>query len=179
MTDADVKYCRTLAYVVCRSWNSLDLIDDAAQEACVAFLICEQRFDPDRGYSMGYAAERIKGAVKDYLRWTLRKNGPLVPLQLKARTGLEDDECEIDRTPVVEPHGTAGIEADRLLEHLVARPRELYVICQRFWQDRTQLEVGAMLGVNTSRVSQLERTAIGRMRGAAHMGPSPSCATRG
>ena len=70
---------------------------------------------------------------------------------------------------------TAASEADAaLLRTLVARlpPRESAVLTLRFFRDRSQAEVGALLGLSQPQISWLEKRALARLR-AAWQGEEP------
>ena len=47
---------------------------------------------------------------------------------------------------------------------LALPPRERAVVCLRYWEHRTLADVGHRFGVSTSRVRQIEKQALGRLR---------------
>jgi RNA polymerase sigma-B factor len=77
---------------------------------------------------------------------------------------LGDDDDEIDRA-----RDRATIA--RLMKGLDERERE--IVRLRFVEDLTQSEIGERIGVSQMHVSRLIRTAVTRMRLAAHASPEP------
>jgi RNA polymerase sigma-B factor len=55
-------------------------------------------------------------------------------------------------------------------------PREREIIRLRFWEDRTQAEIGAAVGLSQMHVSRLLRGALGKLMDAAADGPSVATA---
>lgn len=164
MTTADAEYCQAIAYRICASWGALHLLEDAEQEACIAFFLAERKFDPAKGRDMGYANLRIAGAVHDFLRSeTKLRRGDMARYQF---VSIDVDEGE-SLLPAVAPQAADGIDAEVFMRRLDNRPRWKEVVTRRFWGGETQAEVGDAMGVNSTRASQIEHLALNRMRECA------------
>lgn len=132
------------------------------------------RWDPARGTRFAtYASARILGAMRDWLRdsdWVTRSaraRGERAPEVLRLAPGrkryllagtVQDVE---DRRRRDNP--TEALEWAELLR-LLPSPRLRVLVDLRFREERSQREVGEVLGVSESRACQLERRALRRLR---------------
>src|SRR6187200_3005064 len=135
-----------------------------------------ERFDPDREIKFEtYAIARIKGAIIDELRsldW--------VPRSVRARAreierAIVELERSLMRAPTDDPAGAdpefslEQTELNEALAEAIARlpEREKLVVTLYYYEELTLREIGEVLGVTESRVSQLHTKAILRLK--AHL----------
>lgn len=156
---------RTLAVRFAKA-RGLDY-DEMISVANVAVAEASQRWDGNRPLKH-FVYRRIMGALADHLRAEThfdRKNK--VP-RVRLDTTLDDNpELSEGLTPVwrvfpdLETYMEAQVEM-RCLDWLTARER--FVVRMLHFEGRTNAEVGRVLGVGESRVSQIHAEALRRLR---------------
>jgi RNA polymerase sigma factor (sigma-70 family) len=172
MTSDEINYCDSIAWTVCRRRGALNHLEDAKQEAALAFLCARAKFDPARGRDMGYANKRVAGAVADYLRRNHHdERSPHMPrpdafVSINTQDKIHSNADVGHILPPIEPHGTERIEADQRLASL-PKDRWRDIIHRRYWEQKSQSEVAADLGLSNGRVAPIERLALSRMRQCA------------
>jgi RNA polymerase sigma factor for flagellar operon FliA len=131
-----------------------------------------ERFELEREIKFEtYAITRIKGAIIDELRsldW--------VPRSVRARARAIENanrklEGQLQRAPTDEEMAAElGMEVtefkDRVADAIARLPeREKLVVALYYYENLTLREIGEVLGVTESRVSQLHTKAVLRLRG--------------
>lgn len=129
--------------------------DDLVGAGGVAVTQALQSYDPGRGMSWSsWAYMNIRREMIDEIRrfefWR-RYDEPLLP-QHDPQSERSDMEILASRELV-----------EQILRPL--RPRERYIVWERA-QGRSQAEIGEVLGISASRVCQIEREAIRKMKDA-------------
>ncbi|MDH7576257.1 MAG: SigF/SigG family RNA polymerase sporulation sigma factor [Bacillota bacterium] len=81
----------------------------------------------------------------------------------------KDNLCILDHLKIEDEEEQVWLEKIALREALLNLPdRERKIIWLRFFQDKTQAEVGALLGLSQVQVSRLERQAVAKLRKYLH-----------
>jgi RNA polymerase sigma factor for flagellar operon FliA len=166
-----------------RSVTEEELLSDAV----LGLVRAVEHYDPDCGTRfVTYASHRIRGAILDELR--ARDWVPRLTRHRARAAGAEDGlrrmipfsriEAERDRTgddPALEYEDEdasgpfklveAGDDCAVLLAGLSARERA--TVTFYYAEDRSMREIGAALGICESRVSQILKGALAKMRHAA------------
>src|ERR671919_508186 len=142
-----------------------------------------ERFDPDRDIKFEtYAIARIKGSIIDELRsmdWVPRsvraraRDIERTIAQLEAKLGRAPTDEDIARIDTIEDPQAAEPQAamahtelrEALGEAIARLPeREKLVVTLYYYEELTLREIGEVLGVTESRVSQLHTKAILRLK---------------
>src|SRR5438034_1082704 len=116
-----------------------------------------ERYDPGRDIKFEtYAISRIKGAILDEL-WTISSSGgdTVSLIDTLQDPNADDPSLEMTRTEVRE---ALALAIAKLPE------RERTVITLYYYEELTLREIGEVLGVTESRVSQLHTKAILRLK---------------
>lgn len=177
-----------------RSIGAEELLSDAV----LGLVRAVENFDPaTRTRFVTYASYRIRGAVLDELRvrdWVprlarhkarvagtedeLRRMIPLSVAEQGFRRAAPEEggqlEYEDERARLPFLRLEAGDLCARLLT--VLRPRERAAFVFYYSEDRPMKEIGAILGISESRVSQLLKAAAAKMRRAATAAEAASAA---
>ena len=147
-------------------------LDDLVGAGAIGLMQAVDRFQPSRGLQFGtYARHRIWGAMLDFLRG----EDPLSRAERREVRAAGSDSpssvtISLENLPTGEPRGaryTSYSFADRVdLERArqCLSAREQQVISLLFDLDWSNREVARELGVNESRVSQIKRAALSRLR---------------
>jgi RNA polymerase sigma factor for flagellar operon FliA len=142
---------------------------DLIQAGNIGLLQARRTFNPENRVSLaGYAKFRIRGEMLDTVR---RWNGPLPASS--PRSGGDTDMIELEETiraPAEHsPHSLlADDERASILGQEITRLPDRYrrVVRLRYGGEFSLREIGAVLSVRESRVCQLHRSALGRLRRA-------------
>lgn len=128
--------------------------DDFASAAAIGLIEAVQRYDPSRGVLFsGFASRRIRGAVYDWLRGSQ-----------KERFVRLDDPSEQQDEHEPEPH--TSIAHKLWLAHVtrgMTRAEQL-IIRLRFCEDLSVSTTAAVIGVDRSRVCQIQRRLFSMLR---------------
>jgi RNA polymerase sigma factor (sigma-70 family) len=147
-------------------------LDDLVSAGAIGLMQAVDRFQPARGLQFGtYARHRIWGAMLDFLRG----EDPLSRAERREIRGTAADRpvsatISLEDVPAYQPRSTRctsysfaeRIDLERARQYLSAR--EQRVISLLFDLDWSNREVARELGVNESRVSQIKRVALSKLR---------------
>lgn len=146
------------------------LFDDLVQAGHVGALEARSRYREGDAHFHTYASYRIRGAMLDYLReidplsrtqrkaekaatvWTA-----VIPAQLNAED-YDEPSCDFE---VPELPGTRQ-RIQKALATLTAS--EQYILRAEFWLDASQDEAARSLSISPSRVCQLRKRALAKLR---------------
>jgi RNA polymerase sigma factor (sigma-70 family) len=176
--------------------RSLASIEDLEQEGWLAVIDSARRFDPSRGFKLAsYARRRIQGAMLDSLRCAdplsrehrravkagrapdIRTVGLGLGSQGEMKAGpIAVRACE--RAAAEQRALEARIDVERLLGLAQLKPRYEYVVVHYFLCGEEMRAIGRALGVNESRVSQICKAAVGKLRALTVPASSAAAATR-
>ncbi|HTB10934.1 MAG TPA: sigma-70 family RNA polymerase sigma factor [Bryobacteraceae bacterium] len=171
-------------------------MDDLVHEGIMGLMDAVTKFDPSRGvHFSSYASYRIRGSIIDALRkldWASRDTrrairraeaeGEPVPacaVQLvhvvKTEDGMEFHTPVSGDMPADEVCGREELRGamQRALGCLSARYQKVMELY--YWREMTHKEIGAVLGVNEFRVSQICKRARDKMRVALEACGIDSC----
>lgn len=151
------------------------LREDARQEAALAVLQALPRFDPARGACLRtFVSARARGAVLDFCR---RSD----PLSRQHRKKVRDGDAEEvivqcldkfafrirDKAESQESLAVSRSIAEETIRSLWRlNRRELYVVTEIFWGDRSQKDLSEELGCHESWVSHIKIAALRKLREA-------------
>ena len=158
-------------------------LDDLTSSAAIALLDCVERFDSGRGIAFtSFSSLRLMGACIDHVRemdWVPRlerkaeKRGevtPLVTRSIHETTGLgingdlETHLDKIENRAKSEP-AQAGANSEFFEEACKSCSQHERTILIAYYQDDlTMKEIGAMLGISESRISQCHSAIIKRLK---------------
>jgi len=157
--------------------HSVARYEDLLQYGSLGLIAASRHYNPATGVPFHkYCRHRIHGAILDGLRAV----DEMSRAQRKKRRNAEPALCSVipcQRPDVFEPDRLPSQDPDP--EHLAFRtqryaalssacallhPRDQDIIRLYYLEGRTMKEIGAIIGVNESRVSQLHSRAIGRLR---------------
>ncbi len=148
------------------------LIEDLRQSAWVGAIRAANRFDASCGVALRTYADRlVRGAVKDFLRGEdplSRDHRRDVKAGLaEAPTHLELDAPVADhregfQIPAAACDPTVASDVQRLLRYLDRRQKR--IVTAYFFRDRTMLQISKREHINQSRVSQIIKASIQKMR---------------
>lgn len=155
--------------------------DDLLQEALLRMLKHISKYDPSRGSLRTFLERHTNGAIIDHLRWVGRRSGysryrgqsfTLVSLSDRVEGGDEVEKELATHLPDLKAHPEVDYITTRELPALLKigsksmSRRDWRVLVLYYWEEKTQKEIGELLGVNESRVSQLHTRAIKRLSNA-------------
>lgn len=146
--------------------------EELTSEAWVGAIQAVDRFDPKLGYKLGTLANRrVLGALLDYLRRTdLASRHERKRLKATGEAGpvtVEIDSRILSVPDNRTPGYTADLDVQKLIHTSGLTKRELQVI-MGFLNEQSQAELAKELGIHFSYVSQLQKSAIKKMREAAY-----------
>lgn len=163
-------------------------LDDLVGAGTIGLIQAVDRFEASRGLKFTtYAKHRIRGAMLDFLRG----EDPLSRTErLKVRAADVTDRAlsvtvSLEQFPALGPRGyvQAGCTSSRIADRLdlerargCLSARENRVISLLFDLDWLSRDVASELGVNESRVSQIKRAALTKLRARLHDRDSRSAA---
>src|SRR5579875_496521 len=157
-------------------------LDDLVSWGIVGLLDPIGKYDPAKEALFStYAQFRIRGAILDHLRsldWvprSVRQKASLGEMSLfsledlgfgsgeeRLKSGQNGDEGEADPLRALLSHERVHLVAEAI-QHLPERER--IVVTLYYHEELTMKEVGAVLGLTESRVSQLHSQAMLRLKG--------------
>lgn len=166
--------------------------DDLRGAGMVALVECSRRYRPERGEFLPFAWTRVAGAMKDFLRREMpmsrseARNGEIhigsgkqsrvyagsrsvVSLDAELSTHRDDTETLTLADTIADPRDDFEAREHRVdvVEMLAAlAPKERLVVTAAA-SGYMGAEIGAVLGVCESRVSQIRKDAVRKMRKAA------------
>ncbi len=152
--------------------------DDLEQIAMVGLLEAIDRFDPSRGFKFEtYASSRIQGAIQDELRkidWMPRSSRKQHRERMKINDGGEvygnNNHHFIDELLVDESSDfSKDLSHEELKNALINIIRDLderdrLVISLYYYEELTMKEIGAILSLSESRVSQIHAEVLRKIR---------------
>lgn len=146
--------------------------DALRSEALLGLVEAERRHDPARGPFASLAVIVARQRVFDELRRQRRRAARETSLYVVNDQGVEDERADL---PHAEPIDGAGLMAETVRAAVAALPeREAEVLRRRFGLDgeeATLRAVGLALGLSASRIGQIERVALRRLRRALSKKP--------
>lgn len=152
--------------------------EDLVEAGFIGLIDAARRFDPERGVKFDtYAVPRVRGAMLDELR---AHNRIQVSLQGEP-AGAGGDERGGRESASYEPDPRERVEFEEQ-KHLLAAAignlpaHEQAVIRLYYFERRLLREIGAKLGLCNSRVWQLHRSALKRLRFAMRQQEMPTIA---
>ncbi len=161
-----------------RSGDNILTEDDLEQIAMMGLLEAIDRFDPSRGFKFEtYASSRIQGAIQDELRkidWMPRSSRKQHRERIKNDAGGEmygnNNHQSIDELLVDEssdfrkdlPQEELKSALINIIQDLDERDR--IVISLYYYEELTMKEIGAILSLSESRVSQIHAHVLVKIR---------------
>lgn len=140
--------------------------DALRSEALLGLVEAERRHDPARGPFASLAVIVARQRVFDELRRQRRRAARETSLYVVNGQGDEDERADL---PHAAPADGAGLMAETVRAAVAALPeREAEVLRLRYLdgEERTLQAVGDALGLTSSRIGQIERAALRRLRRA-------------
>lgn len=147
--------------------------DDLVQEGAIAAKQALMRWDPSGGASaLSFALSRAKGAMIDFCRshswgWTRNRGREAYAVSIEASTwnDLDGDETAgLAEFLAGRADDQSRPELDDLLALIRGLPEREQIVLLALANDWTQAEIGRLLGVSESRVSQIRTRAAARLR---------------
>lgn len=164
---------RTVEFNVCQRFKSIPINidrDDMFSEAWIGAIKAVDRFDPSRGIRLvTFADHIIQGHILDYLR-------SLDPCSRNMRDQVKDSAWAPRMVQIESIHvrdlssekAISQVEAakdvDSLLDRTSLTPRYRLVLKWRYWKDASLSKIGEKLQVHESRISQIHKEAIKKLR---------------
>ena len=160
-----------------------DLTAELVQSGWVAVLEIADDYDPSRGSFWTFAYQRIRGEMFDYLRKILGRRHAGFPVRL--RKGITADRVlrsKLHFTSIensgkcnfIDQHAQedfkkieARIDLGAVLNRARMPTRYKRMLFAYYWRQETMIEIGKELHVNESRVSQIHKAALKKVRAAA------------
>lgn len=162
---------RRLAFWVARRFTAPDP-DAVASAALLGLVEAEAAYDPARGPFAALAALRCRRRALDEVYRQRRCADREASLYVVNDQGVEDERADL---PHADPIDGAALMAETVRAAVAALPeREAEVLRRRFGLDgeeATLRAVGLALGLSASRIGQIERLALRRLRRALSTNP--------
>jgi RNA polymerase sigma factor for flagellar operon FliA len=143
---------------------------DLESAGTLGLIDAARRYDPTRGATFAtYATWRVRGAIVDQMRangaYTRAEHRRLEHGEhVQPRVEFNSSLADTQEVPTTEERADPFLVA-RVRRALLQLPRrEAQLLVWRFWHDLRQVDCCPRLRVNESRVSVLERRALGRLR---------------
>lgn len=153
-----------LAFWYGRKYQARDR-EDVAAAALLGLVLAEREHDPARGAFKALAGLRCKRHALEEVYRQRRCADREVSLSSFDSAGEEHERHELPHAPPVDGH---GLMAEKLRAAVAELPeREAEIIRRRFGleaEPETLAAIGAGLGLSSSRVGQLERAALRKLR---------------
>jgi RNA polymerase sigma factor (sigma-70 family) len=147
-----IEFARQLAAKKQRSLALHVEASDLESEAIFAMMKAGERFNPDSNVPFtAFVRVRIAGQMNDWCSY--RNQQPFAELS-DVFLDMSATRCAF--------HGELARRLKRFVGRLPARLRT--IIRLRYVDGFTQSEIAPMLGVNESRIGQLERKALGKLK---------------
>ena len=155
-----------MATAICRSARMPEEVDDAKQIARIELWKFAQRWDPELNGDFSKAALlRVRGAVIDHLRRTGSRNRTSFEFHNHISLSFKLKGKERMHDVLVAPDPHYALDIPKSWQDLLT-PRELQAFKLWIFEDLYMKEIGAAMGVNESRASQLVNKASARLRAA-------------
>ena len=139
--------------------------EDLVQDGWVGLMGAKKRFDPSNGAQFAtFASYAVRGAILDGIRGARGR--------MRIKPGEVDDNPQMYQLidyDLTQKHDFERdfVSRDFVVYHLKnLPPRERKVILMYYFRKLPCIKIAKMLGVNESRVSQIRKKAVGRMREA-------------
>ena len=174
LPDAELKEviareCHPLVLYLARRYAGRgEALEDLVQVAEIGLLHATDRFDPERGVQFStFAAATIVGELKRHLRdkaWSVRVPRRLQEIALvvnKALPELAQTLGEIDERFEL---ATGWADVAPAIRELPARERRILYL--RFFENRTQSEIAAEIGISQMHVSRILSQTLATLRDA-------------
>lgn len=148
-----------LAYKIARKYRkSGKEYDDVVSDALCGLVEAAERFDPIKCTAFStFASKTIHGLVKNGIRQRLRERFTI---------SIESIwPCEIENPEIVDYRNDDRISLETA-EHLheVLDAREFKIVSGHLLESKTLREIGREIGLSRSRMSQIFKRAIGKLR---------------
>jgi len=165
-------------FIAARIASSLPVhveLEDLVQTGTLGLIDAVRRYDPSKGIPFpAYARYRIRGSILDSLRaldWATRNQRKQRKASLSTRHETQDDLPAPDVACGENLHPDKLYEAHEARElirkALVVLPaRHRRVVLMYYSGDWSMRAIGRTLGVNESRVSQIHKSALDKMKRA-------------
>jgi RNA polymerase sigma factor (sigma-70 family) len=131
-------------------------------------LSAARRYDPSRGTFTTFAVPRIRGAIADAIRQHARHALPTVSLDAARDREDADGASFVEQIPDDDPQPIELVlraESDDAIDRLITRlPDTEQFVTRLRLEGVTCSDIGEALGVTESRVSQLHKAALERLR---------------
>lgn len=164
-----LRYVRQVLGGVLRNIWSAEAREDALAAGALGLARAYERYDGRDGVTfLTYAAICIRSAALDHLRdmdllsRTDRK---------RVRQGLDEPVHRVGEEvlavvpgPDHRSHSDTRLEVEALLRHASLAPRERRILRWYYWQDEDEQVIARRLGCSQSRVNQVRRGALGKLR---------------
>lgn len=127
-------------------------VEDLVSAGRLGLVQAANRYNPARNDSFGaYATPRIRGEIKDELRRSYRLMRHLSYYGIVTEPGYDGESAMLARASA---------------QSIVARlaPRQRFVAEQLWFAERTMKDIGREIGVNESRVSQINAETLAQLR---------------
>jgi RNA polymerase sigma factor for flagellar operon FliA len=174
MTDdlvtGNLAIVKTVAWQVRRRIprHSIATYDDLVQYGTLGLIAASRRYNPKTGVPFAkYCRQRVEGAIIDGLRATdhlsrdQRKRSKETPFGILCQ--LNEGMPSLDATPEELARSTQRYQALRLA-CATLNPRDRLIIRLYYAHGRTMKDIGVIIGVNESRVSQLHSRALKQIK---------------
>src|ERR687891_708269 len=151
-------------------------LEDLVQVGALGLIKAVDRFDVDRGVEFSsYAVPTIVGEIRRHFRdkaWAMHVPRRLKELSVRLSRVLDELTTELGRSPTIaelgaDDSGFAEVEDGSLvaagLDALDERERRIVEL--RFFEEKTQSQIAAEVGISQMHVSRLLRSALATMRG--------------
>ena len=144
--------------------------DDLYQIGCMGFIKAIKRFDTSFEVQVStYAVPYILGEIKKFIR----DDGMIKISRSVKELGIYQDESSDDndkrelitKIPVdtnQELKIINNMALNQVINNLNAREKQIIIL--RFYKDKTQTEVGRLLGISQVQVSRMEKSVLEKMK---------------
>lgn len=156
---------RTIAVLVGRTNLPQGIeMDDLIQAGSIGLMEAVTRFNPEKGVQLDtFCAHRIRGAMLDLIRQRVGRRGKI------SRVAVPKDEFFYERLPspdLTPEQLSAARSALARLGWAIGRlpKRQALIIRLLFFQEMRADAIAPLLGVHESRIAQLKREALLRLR---------------
>ena len=171
--EALIPYVRSIARQIYRHLPPWLGCEDLVQVGVLGLYSAMRKYDPARNVSFRlFAAFRVRGAILDYLREQdilsrdARRRLKQSQAEAPSNTDVRLDDLQADKA--LDPLALAELSESRsqIAEAMKSlRPNQRRVLELYYFGDLTMREIKNHLNVNESRVSQIHKAAIHKLRG--------------
>lgn len=163
--EANLDLCRFHATWIYRRIRKRIPLEDLIQSGMMGLIKASDRFDPSNGAAFRTFADlRVKGAILDAIRSETKSRSSTRPKLLF--TSLDDLKRAGFQVPDPDSSPDAGADLARVWQQLKRLPAHMQRIIKLYYGDAdlTDIQIGKLLGLSPSRISQLRRQGIARLR---------------